>query len=148
MTRTVLLEFLRSRRYVMQSSVSPSGAPQAAVIGVAVSDTFEIVFDTLASTRKAHNLTREPRIALVFGSLEADVSVSVQYEGIVDQPSGDDLDRLLELYLRVFPDGRERQGWPGLMYLRARPTWLRYSDFSQDPPSILEFDGDDLQRLR
>jgi len=35
--------------------------------GVGVTDQFEIVFDTLASTRKAQNLRRNPRIALVIG---------------------------------------------------------------------------------
>jgi general stress protein 26 len=148
MTRRGLLEFLKARRYAVQSSVASDGAPQAAVVGFAVSDAFEIVFDTLADTRKARNLLREPRIALVFGSLERDVTLSVQYEGVVDQPIGQELERLVELYLGVFPDGRERQSWPGLMYLRVTPTWLRYSDFSQDPPEILEFDAAGLLGLR
>ena len=28
----------------------------------------------------------------------------------------------------------------GLIYVRSRPTWIRYSDFNQDPPLIVEFD--------
>jgi hypothetical protein len=30
-------------------------------------------------------------------------------------------------------------------YLRARPTWIRYSNFNQTPPDIEEFD---VERLR
>ena len=69
MTRDELLEFMRSHRYAVESSVSPAAAPEAAVVGIAVTDRFEIVFDTLASSRKAENLRRHPRIAFVIGDL-------------------------------------------------------------------------------
>jgi hypothetical protein len=49
MTRDELLEFMRSEKYAVQTSVSPSGVPQAAVVGIAVTDRLEIVFDTLES---------------------------------------------------------------------------------------------------
>ena len=53
MTHEALLEFMRSEKYAVQTSVSPSGLPQAAVVGIAVTDRFEVVFDTDASSRKA-----------------------------------------------------------------------------------------------
>jgi hypothetical protein len=59
-TSRELLEFLQTHRLAVQTSVSASGGPQAAVVGIAVSDRFEIIFDTLASTRKAVNLRRNP----------------------------------------------------------------------------------------
>jgi hypothetical protein len=148
MTRAALLHFLRARRYAAQSSVSPAGAPQAAVVGIAVSDNFEIIFDTIETTRKAQNLRRDGRIAFVVGSLEPDAAQTVQYEGVADQPTGDERARLIDLYLSVFPDGRERQTWPGLTYFRTRPLWLRYSDFSKNPPSIVELDSLRLGDLR
>lgn len=147
MTRADLLQFLRVRRYAVQSSVSSEGAPQAAVIGIAVSDDFEIVFDTIETTRKAHNLRRDGRIALVFGSLESDAVQTAQYEGNVDEPTGSERERLVELYVSVFPDGRERQNWPGLTYFSVRMSWLRYSDFRRDPPEILELDPMKLRAL-
>lgn len=146
-TRAALLEFMRSHRYAIAASVNPAGGPQGAVVGIAVSDTFEIVFDTLASTRKAQALRREPRIALVIGSLAGDDERTVQYEGIADEPRGADLVRLTDLYLSAFPDGRERQQWPGLIYVRATPTWLRYSDYGRGPPEVIEFDRAALERL-
>jgi hypothetical protein len=63
---------------------------------------------------------------------------TVQFEGITDEPTGQDLERLKELYFVRFPDGRDRQHWPGLIYVRVRPTWLRFSDFNQSPPAITE----------
>jgi pyridoxine/pyridoxamine 5'-phosphate oxidase len=67
MTRAELLAFIRRHRYAVQASTHDSGAPQAAVIGIAISDELELVFDTLGTSRKARNLRRDPRIALVVG---------------------------------------------------------------------------------
>ena len=53
LTARALLDFVRSHRLAVEASVSPTGAAQAAVVGFAISEQFEIVFDTLASTRKA-----------------------------------------------------------------------------------------------
>jgi pyridoxine/pyridoxamine 5'-phosphate oxidase len=67
MTREQLLGFVRSHRLCVEASISPSGAPQAAVVGFAVTDALEIVFDTVGTTRKMQGLRRDPRIALVVG---------------------------------------------------------------------------------
>jgi len=69
MSAAELLTFLRRHRLAVQASVSPAAVPQAAVIGYAVTDRFEIVFDTLDSSRKGQNLRRNNRIALVIGGL-------------------------------------------------------------------------------
>lgn len=148
LSRAALLEFLRTRRFAVQSSLHPSGAPQSAVVGIAVSDAFEIVFDTLATSRKGQNLRERTEIAFVIGSLEGKDERTVQYEGRADEPTGAERARLTELYLGVFPDGRERQQWPGLTYIRATPTWLRYSNYNVDPPEIVEWDGRALRELR
>ena len=146
-TRAVLLAFLRSHRYAVQSSTHPTGAPQSAVVGIAVSDDFEIVFDTIEDSRKARNLRRQAHIAFVLGGLAPNDERTVQYEGLADEPRGTERARLTDLYFGVFPDGRDRQTWPGLIYIRATPRWLRYSDYSQNPPKIFEFDQGALREL-
>jgi hypothetical protein len=125
--------------------VSQSGAPQAAVVGIAVSDHFEVIFDTLQSSRKAQNLRRNPKIAFVIGT-QGDER-TVQYEGLADEPQGEELELLRELYFGVFPDGRERRCWPGLIYVRARPTWIRYSDYNRNPAEIVEFGPEQLAQI-
>lgn len=65
MTRAELLVFLQEHRLGVQSTVSPSGEPQAAVVGIAVTPALEIVFDTLDTSRKCRNLRTDPRIAFV-----------------------------------------------------------------------------------
>jgi general stress protein 26 len=141
MTREALLEFMRSEKYAIQASVSPNQHPQAAVVGIVVSDRFEIVFDTLASSRKAPNLRANPAVAFVIGGTRDGDERTVQYEGTADEPTGVELERLLALYFEKFPDGRERRSWPGLTYIRVKPIWIRYSDFGAQRPEIAEFDA-------
>ena len=142
--RTALLAFLRAQKWAVQSSVASSGAPQAAVIGVAITDRFELVFDTLGDTRKAANLRANPRIALVIGW---DDGQTVQLEGTADEPRGVELNPLRDVYLEKFPDGRERMALPGITYFRVRPTWIRYSDFRGAAPSIVTWEGATLATL-
>jgi general stress protein 26 len=139
-----LLEFLRLHRLAVQTSVSAAGAPQAAIVGFAATDQFEIVFDTLRTTRKAQNLRLTPRVALVIGGWVPNDERTVQYEGEADEPAGAELDRLKQVYFAAYPDGPSRAGWPGLIYVRVRPTWIRYSDYNKDPPEIVEFRTQDL----
>ncbi len=119
----------------MQASVAPGGGPQAAVVGFAVSDALEIAFDTVTTSRKYQNLVADPRIALVIGW---DDEVTAQIEGLVDFPIGAELQRIRECYFVAYPDGRERLSWSSITRARVRPAWVRYSDFTQDPPRIVE----------
>jgi hypothetical protein len=137
MNRAELVTFLRRHRLCVQASVSPASSPQAALVGFAVSDQLEIVFDTLDSTRKSENLRQNSRIALVVGL--GPEERTAQIEGIADRPSGAELERLKRVYFEVWPDGVARQTWKGLTYVRVRPTWVRYSDFAHaEGPEVVE----------
>ena len=142
MTRVDLLAFMREHRMAVQASVSSSDAPQAAVVGIVVTDEFEIFFDTLDTSRKATNLRGNPRIALVIGGSAKGEERTVQYEGVADEPVGAELVRLKDLYFRHFPDGLDRETLPDIRYVRVTPTWVRYSDFGRIPWDIVEFDFD------
>lgn len=138
-TRADVLEFMRRHSLAVQASVSFAGAPQAAVVGFIVTDTFEIVFDTVETSRKVVNLRCNARCALVIGGLTDGDERTVQFEGISDEPTGNELERLKDMYFGRFPEGRDRQQWPGLTYVRVRPQWLRFSNFNESPPAIIEF---------
>ncbi|HKO56431.1 MAG TPA: pyridoxamine 5'-phosphate oxidase family protein [Thermoanaerobaculia bacterium] len=140
MTKSELLAFMRGHRLAVQATVTPEGGAQAAVVGIVVTDALEVVFDSVDSTRKVQNLRQNPRIALVIGGWGRGNEREIQYEGIADEPSGEELTPLKELYLARFPDGYERLNWPGLTYIRCRPTWIRYSDWTVDPPVVEEFE--------
>ena len=144
MTPADLLAFMRTQRLAVQASIGEESGVQAALVGIAVTDAFEIVFDTLDSTRKARNLRSTPTCAFVLGGWHNGDERTVQYEGIADEPTGDELERIKAAYYLAWPDGPSRQSWAGLVYIRVRPTWIRYSDFNSDPPEIVELSGADL----
>lgn len=141
MKRDELVQVLRRYRLAVQATVAPNGAPQAAVVGFAVSDELEIVFDTLDTARKYRNLRADPRVALVIGW---DDEITVQIEGVADFPTGQELARIRECYFLAYPDGRERLAWPGITHVRVRPAWVRFSDYTQDPPRIVGFTSEQL----
>jgi uncharacterized protein YhbP (UPF0306 family) len=141
-TRKQILEFMRGHNLAVQASVSAAMSPQAAVVGFVVTDDFELFFDSVDTTRKIVNLRQNARIAFVIGGTKDGDEQTVQYEGIADEPTGSELETLKAQYLVRFPDGRDRQAWPGLVYVRARPRWLRFSDFGETPPEIVEITFD------
>lgn len=144
MTRQQLLKFARRHSLAVQSSVSPKGDPQAAVVGIVIDDHFEIFFDTLVTSRKCRNLRRNPRIALVIG-WDLREACTLQLQGHADEPTRDELARFKNLYFARFPDGVERQSWPDITYFRIRPLWARFSDFRATQPTIVEFSGEELR---
>jgi pyridoxine/pyridoxamine 5'-phosphate oxidase len=124
--RQFVQDFIAARKYGVISSVGPRGEPQSALVGIAVSDELEIVFDTVTTSRKYPNLKADPRIAVVTGW---EGEQTVQYEGIAIEPEGRDLVHAKQTYFARWPDGVERQKWPAIAYFLVRPTWIRYSDF-------------------
>ena len=140
LTRDELREYLRKSKVMVVSSLAPGGTPQSAVVGYAVSDALELVFDTLTSTRKYANLRAEPRVAVVVW----DGETTAQLEGVADFPEGDELERLRQVYFGPYPDGRERLAWPGITHVRVRLTWARFSDFTTEPPRIVELAAEAL----
>lgn len=136
-TRTQLIRFVQRQRLGVVASLAADGAPQSAVVGIATSDLGEIVFDTLGTSRKARNLRRDPRASLVVWQNEC----TVQLDGLADEPTGAELDRLRDVYFAAYADGRERLAWPGLTHFRIVPRWGRFSDFEASPgPLIVELD--------
>ena len=142
MTRNELLKFLRKQRHGVIATVAPDGEPQAALVGIAFTDQLELIFDTVGTSRKWKNLKKHSRIAVVIGGFDGS-EITVQLEGVADEPQGVELDRLKEEYFKAYPDGRERQSWQGITYLRVKPKWIRYSDFNPNG-AIVEFTEGEL----
>ena len=127
--------FMVEHRYGVVSSISSTGTPQSALVGIAVTDQLEIVFDTLRSTRKYRNLMARPACSVVLGFPG---EKTLQLEGNAMEPEGAERTRYQEAYFLTWPDGRDRIGCTGMTYLVVRPTWIRFSDFDQRPPLIQE----------
>jgi pyridoxine/pyridoxamine 5'-phosphate oxidase len=130
MTLEEIFDIAKTKRYLVVSTVNESGAPEAALMGFALTQAKEVVFDTLSTSRKAVNLARNPAAALVIGW---DDNISLQIEGIARRPVGEDLVSAKAAYFREWPDGRARENWPNIAYVVVQPKWIRYSNYSGAP---------------
>ena len=130
MTLEEVFDIARRKRFVVVSTVDQSGAPESALMGFALTHGNEVVFDTLSTSRKAVNLARNPKAALVIGW---DDNISFQIEGLARRPTGDDLASAKAAYFREWPDGRGRENWPNIAYVVVQPKWIRYSNYSGAP---------------
>jgi hypothetical protein len=135
MRRAELFDFISGCKLGVLGSVSPEGVPQSALVGIAVSEELEIIFDTLDTTRKFRNLTANCRASFVIGWVG---EKTMQLEGDAFLPKGEELDRYKKIYFATWLDGPARQSWPGIVYFVVRPRWIRYSDFDQRPPVVEE----------
>jgi pyridoxine/pyridoxamine 5'-phosphate oxidase len=130
-----VFDIVRQKRFAVVSTVHDSGAPEAALVGFALTGRNEVVFDTLGSSRKAVNIASRPAAALVIGW---DNDISIQIEGDARQPQGDDLAYAKAAYFREWPDGRARENWPDIAYIAVKPRWVRYANYA-GAPVIEEF---------
>ena len=134
-TPAEVYRFLREHRLAVISTLGPEASPQAAVVGIAVTEALDIIFDTSTDSRKYANLCADPSVAMVIGW---DLGQTVQLEGTAEVLEGPELDARKPDYFAIWPDGRAREHWPDIAYVRVRPKWLRYSDFSRSPPRVEE----------
>jgi len=135
-THTDLFRFIAKSKLGVLSSAGPAGTPQSALVGFAVTEKLEIIFDTVKTSRKYGNLIARPECSFVFGWSGEQ---TVQYEGLAEELAGAALRAFQDVYFRVWPDGPARLSWPGIVYFIVKPKWVRYSDFDQSPPLIREF---------
>jgi pyridoxine/pyridoxamine 5'-phosphate oxidase len=136
MTLEEVFDIAKTKRYLVVSTVNESGAPEAALMGFALTPAKEVVFDTLSTSRKAVNLARNPAAALVIGW---DENVSLQIEGVARRPVENDLASAKAAYFGEWPDGRARENWSNIAYVVVKPKWIRYSNYAAGPPVVEEF---------
>jgi len=120
-------QFMNRERLAVLSTVNGEGQSESALMGFAVTPKLEIVFDTVTTSRKYPNLKKNPRVAWVIGCTS---EITVQYEGVAHELSGEELVEYKKTYFAAFPDGPARQSWPGITYFVVRPTWVRYCDYN------------------
>jgi len=127
-----LLNYMRSHRLAVVSSIGDSGGPQSALVGIAVASTHDVIFDTMSDSRKHRNLMRDPRASIVFTGPS---QKTLQFEGTARLLSlaGDGDEQLREVYYTAWPDGRERLRRPKISYWCVSPRWARYADFEAGP---------------
>ncbi len=119
-------QFMKSEQLAVLATVGEDQRPEAALMGFAVTEELEIVFDTVKSSRKYPNLKKNPRVAWVIGCT---TEITVQFEGVAEELEGEELAKYKKTYFAAFPDGPARESWPGITYFVVRPKWVRYCDY-------------------
>jgi general stress protein 26 len=125
--------FVREHGRGVVATASASGAPEAALVGIAALDDGALIFDTYADSRKAANLRHDDRVAVVVGT-EGDVSV--QIEGTATITVGEERERHGATYNAQFPGSRALD--PDFAVVVVRPEWVRVYDASTRPPVVTE----------
>lgn len=133
--RLQLIEFVRQRGLAVIATRDVSGAPEAALVGIAATDRAELVFDTSVGSRKCVNLRAFPRVAVVIGFED---EVTVQGEGVADVLVGAERDRCLAAYVDQYPDGLKRAEDPDIVLVRIQLDWVRRCDYRPDSFGIDE----------
>lgn len=129
-----LLAQIRRFNCGVVSTVDAQGNPEAAFISLAVTENFEIVFETLTTSRKYLNIQERMKAALVIGW---DEGQTFQIEGVADEPVDWEKDELKKSYYSACPENAGHRDWPDMTYIRVRPRWIRYSNYGS-PWSVEE----------
>ena len=138
MTEADLYAFMAKHKLGVLGTIGQRGTPQSALVGIAVTPQLEIIFDTVKSSRKYPNLIARAACSFVIGGWGRGEQ-TIQYEGEAEELKPPNIERYQATYFNVWPDGPARMSWAGIVYFVVRPTWIRYSDFDQNPPLIREF---------
>jgi general stress protein 26 len=91
---------------------------------------------TETTTRKYPNILANPQASVVIGGLNNDPSI--QIDGQIKVLQGPSADEAKTTILSLHPDLAAYINTPNTKFLAFTPNWLRYSDFSQNPPEITE----------
>ena len=125
--------FVRAHGRGVVATASVSGAPEAALVGIAALDDGTLIFDTYADSRKAANLRHDERVAIVVGT---DADVSVQIEGTATITVGEEREQRGAAYNAQFPGARALD--PDFAVVVVRPEWVRVYDASAQPAVVTE----------
>lgn len=130
-----VLQLIKSQSLCVLSTASLSGKSESAVMAYTIKDDFTILINTEPTTRKYQNLLTNNRVSIVVGGFKNDPSV--QIDGAAKILDGQKAQETRDYMLSVNPDLKNYFSDTG-KFIAITPTWLRYSDFSRDPPEIYE----------
>ena len=128
-----IVAFVREQERAIVATVTPDGAPEAALVGIAALDDGTLIFNAPTAARKIANLQATGRVAVVVGAVGP---VSVQIEGDAVITEGDEKAHYADEFENQCPGTRSR--YPGYEVIVIRPDWARVYDVSHKPPLVIE----------
>jgi general stress protein 26 len=134
--KQLVLNFIKKHFLAVISSVDQErNRPESAVLEFGENENLELVFDTLKTSRKYKNLQTNQNVSFVIGW---DENITVQYEGVAENISGEAANPYKEVYWAKNPDAKRWITNPDIRYFRVAPIWIRYSDLNKNPWDVFE----------
>lgn len=133
--KRTILDFLEKHTLAVLATVNQHGKPEAAVLEFSQTDKLEIVFDTFATYRKYQNLSLNSHVAFVIGW---DQDITVQYEGVAEEVSNNDLKKYQSIHIEKIPHAAKFTAMEQIRYFKVAPQWIRYSNVGVHPWEVFE----------
>ena len=134
-----ILDFLHNHPMATIATIdTQTMQPESALIAFAELDNLEIIFETFVDTRKYNNLQKNNYVALVIG-WDTKHHISLQYEGIAQPITGEDIDTYRNIFLgKDTPCTEEFLLDPRAILFRISPTWIALSDYTHGKPVVTQ----------
>ncbi len=129
-----ILAFLRNHTLMAVATVGENGVPDVAAVSYAEQQDLGLVFETVTDSNKYRNLQLNQAVACVVW----DTAVTVQYQGIARELSGDELANLSAEYVAKNPLSRRLVDPEGARFFKVVPHRIRYTNVSVNPWQVLE----------
>lgn len=115
-----------------------SNEPESAVVAFAETEKLEIIFNTNTTSRKYPNISSNPCVSFTIG-WDPKYHRTLQYEGTVREVSAEEHAKYRSILLaKKTPIKPAYIDDPAAKLFVVTPTWLRYGDYTKQPPQIIE----------
>ncbi len=129
-----ILDFIKKNKLAVLATVGEA-APESSVLEFGETDDLKIILDLFTSSRKYKNMKVNPNVSLVIGW---DENITIQYEGIAEELSGEEKNKYQNEYWKKNPEAKRWADQKGIAYFKVTPKWIRYSDLNSHPWEIFE----------
>lgn len=136
MDKQKVYDFLKKNELCVLSTASKNGKPQAAVMNYCFKDDSLFIF-TEISTRKYQNIIENNQVSVVVGGFKDDPTV--QLDGTIMELGLDEGVKIKEYVLNLHPEWKGYFDSADGRWFAIKPAWMRFSDFSTNPPIIEEY---------
>lgn len=133
----MISDYIASQILGVLATVNSEGNPEAALVAITEIGPLELVFGTSNTTRKYQNLLNHPAVAVTLGH-DVEKAITVQYEGLAEELSGQELARCRTLHIKKNPRSEKYAFQPEQRFFKVKPIWIRYSDLASKPPVEFE----------
>jgi general stress protein 26 len=136
-TQDEVIQFINDHHF-MVISTQTEDYPESANVEFG-NDGLTLIFDTGDTSRKFKNIQKSPKVSVVIG-WDEHVNKTVQYQGIAEVLTGEELRRLKKVYFTKSPEAQKWENTKGNVYLKVSPKWVRMTDLNTNPWTISVFE--------